>query len=356
MKANLIHIFKPGSHTTMGGELIEFTEADVAATAAAYNPKLHEAPLVIGHPKADEPAQGWVASLTANTRGLFAASRDVDPAFAEQVGNRRYGKVSAKFYRPDSPNNPMPGVWYLRHVGFLGAQPPAVKGLDDPAFANGDDCVAFQEVIEIADAPAWPVASALRRLREWLLAKFGTEDADQALPGWYVEDVEAAARKAGETAQPAFSETDPASSTQASQKENHVTLEEKARLEAENAQLKKQIAEAQADQAAAASAKRHDEHAEFAEQLIGDGKLAPKHKDVVVAVLDQIGTPDSEGKAVEFGEGDDKAPLVNALKKLLTDVGPVVQFGESATKDRAASQSNVNPLVADAQGRAARNS
>ena len=88
MKANLIHIFKPGCHTTMAGEAIEFTEADLAATAGAYDPKLHEAPLVIGHPKTDDPAQGWVLTLAANARGLFAAPRDVEPAFAEQVGKR----------------------------------------------------------------------------------------------------------------------------------------------------------------------------------------------------------------------------------------------------------------------------
>ncbi len=41
----------------------------------------------------------------------------------------RFKSRSASFYHPDNPNNPKPGVYYLRHVGFLGAQPPAVKGL-----------------------------------------------------------------------------------------------------------------------------------------------------------------------------------------------------------------------------------
>ncbi|WP_218918986.1 hypothetical protein [Pandoraea norimbergensis] len=44
----LIHIFRPGRHVTMAGDVIEFSEADVAATARAYNPDLHEAPLVSG--------------------------------------------------------------------------------------------------------------------------------------------------------------------------------------------------------------------------------------------------------------------------------------------------------------------
>ncbi|MFS2072756.1 hypothetical protein ACEN9D_28795 [Pseudomonas sp. CT11-2] len=32
----------------------------------------------------------------------------------------------------------MPGVYYLRHVGFLGAQPPAVKGLRPIELAEGE--------------------------------------------------------------------------------------------------------------------------------------------------------------------------------------------------------------------------
>ena len=42
--------------------------------------------------------------------------RQVDPAFAEAVAAGRYKKVSASFYQPNSPHNPVPGVYYLRHV------------------------------------------------------------------------------------------------------------------------------------------------------------------------------------------------------------------------------------------------
>ena len=66
----------------------------------------------------------------------------------------RFKKVSASFYTPDSPHNPVPGVYYLRHVGFLGAQPPAVKGLAPVPvnFAEGDTeegCVSF----DFAESP-----------------------------------------------------------------------------------------------------------------------------------------------------------------------------------------------------------
>lgn len=124
-----IHIFRPGRHTAMQGRALEFSAADLAATAAAYDPALHEAPLVIGHPAANAPAFGWVAGLRADADGLFATPRQLEPAFAEEVRAGRYKKVSASFYVPDSPHNPKPGVFYLRHVGFLARSRPRSRGL-----------------------------------------------------------------------------------------------------------------------------------------------------------------------------------------------------------------------------------
>jgi hypothetical protein len=132
----LLHIFKSGHHVAMNGAALEFSEADLAASARAYDPALHEAPVVIGHPKHDAPAYAWVKSLVTSEDGLNAEPRQVDPAFAEMVNAGRFKKISASFYAPDAPNNPVPGVYYLRHVGFLGAQPPAVKGLKQVEFAE----------------------------------------------------------------------------------------------------------------------------------------------------------------------------------------------------------------------------
>ena len=106
-----LHIFKPGRWTTAAGEVIEFSQADIQATAQAYDPKKSKAPLVIGHPKIDQPAKGWTVALSASERGLFAAADKVDPEFAEAVRAGSYGTVSAKFYRPTDANNPVPGVW-----------------------------------------------------------------------------------------------------------------------------------------------------------------------------------------------------------------------------------------------------
>ena len=100
--------------------------------------------IVVGHPVTDGPAYGWVKALNFAAGGLEAEPDQVDPAFAEMVAAGRFKKISASFYPPESPKNPVPGVYYLRHVGFLGAQPPAVKGLRAPSFAEGDEAITLE--------------------------------------------------------------------------------------------------------------------------------------------------------------------------------------------------------------------
>lgn len=72
-----IHIFKAGTHTDMHGTKLPFTQSDLAACVKAYDPSVHEAPLVIGHPKTEDPAWGWVKSLSLN--GWFARNRICHP-------------------------------------------------------------------------------------------------------------------------------------------------------------------------------------------------------------------------------------------------------------------------------------
>ncbi len=143
MATSKIHIFRAGTFFSMGGQSVTFSESDLASTAAAYNPRKHIAPLVLGHPEIDAPAYGSVNSLSMLGSGLYAFA-DVGPVLQNKVRSGEYLRVSASFYPPYSPHNPVPGIHYLKHVGFLGAVPPAVKGLEPPAFASSHDgCLSF---------------------------------------------------------------------------------------------------------------------------------------------------------------------------------------------------------------------
>ena len=67
-----IHIFKPGNHTCSKGQNLDFTEDLIKASVDAYDPDLHEAPIVVGHPKNNGPAWGWVSSLDYSDQALTA--------------------------------------------------------------------------------------------------------------------------------------------------------------------------------------------------------------------------------------------------------------------------------------------
>lgn len=133
-----LEIMKTGSVTAKNGRVYNFTEFDLKRIAEAYQPMLYRAPLVIGHPSEEAPAYGYVKSLTYADGRLLAEPAQVDPQFSAMVNSGKYLSLSASFYAPQADGNPKPGFTYLRHVGFLGAWPPAVKGLTTPEFGDRD--------------------------------------------------------------------------------------------------------------------------------------------------------------------------------------------------------------------------
>lgn len=320
-----IEIFKAGKHTAMNGQTLTFSEADLKAAVAAYDPALYEAPIVVGHPKLDAPAYGWAKSIHfADDGKMIAEPHQVDAAFSEIVQAGRYKKVSAAFFAPDAPNNPKPGVWYLKHIGFLGAQAPAVQGLKSVQFA--DDAAG---VFEFADWDKMSIAGLFRNLREWIIATSGVEAADTALPSYQIEGLQINAAQEKDH-KPYFSEPETEPETNPKE-DDDMTPEQKAKmeaLEAENKVLKDKeaaFAEAQlAEQAKTVSAA----NVAFAEALVVAGKLLPAHKDAVVAALNLLDAP---AATVEFGEGETKQPLSTALKAVFEALPKQVEFGEHGT-------------------------
>ncbi|HGO5823789.1 TPA: peptidase [Mannheimia haemolytica] len=143
---NLIEIFKAGKRKDANGVEVNLTPDDLQKAVMAYDVNIFEAPVVIGHPEHNHPAYAWVKGLKLEGDTLKAELYQIDPAFSEIVEKGRYKKVSASFYLPDSENNPKKGALYLRHIGFLGAMPPAVKGLKNPIFAENE-----QGIIDFSD-------------------------------------------------------------------------------------------------------------------------------------------------------------------------------------------------------------
>lgn len=239
-----LQIFLAGTHTDTSGHTRTFSESDLSATARSYDPAKHEAPLVIGHPAMDDPAYGWVASLAMIDGALEATPRQVDPEFASLIESERFNKISSSFFMPDAPTNPSPGVFYLRHVGFLGAVPPAVKGMRKPSFALAEIDGTF--TLEFA----LPQSREVCVVNDPIITP-------QALPA----SIDYAAVASA--------------------------------LETENARLKAEIEAARQRQVRA-------EIAAFAETLIGQGRLLPRDK----AGLTEFVATLPSGQTLEFAEGE----------------------------------------------------
>lgn len=315
-----IEVFRPGTFKPMEGDPITYSAADLRAIADAYDPETAPAPIVIGHPDTDAPAWGWVDRFDydATAERLFAELTEIEPAFAELVKAGRFKKVSMAYFAPGQSHNPVPGTWYPKHLGFLGAAAPAVSGLKNAKFSAPADAVF---TAAFGERGFEETASLLRALREFFIEKFGMEDADRALPSYRLEWLgEMEIEKPGNPGL-AYSEpgTPPAPNPK---KESTVTKEPDPAFAAREADLsarEKAIADREAKVA-------HDDNVAFAEQLVTDGRLIPASKDKVVAILDAL----PGEAAVSFAEGGEKLAPGAALRQVLEAQPKVVSFGELA--------------------------
>jgi hypothetical protein len=356
--AATLPILPAGQHVALDGRPVEFTESVLREIAQSYNPALHDAPLVIGHPTLNGPAYGWTKSLEVRGGMLYAEPHQVVPEFAEAANRKMYKKRSASVYLPDSPGNPTPGKHYLRHIGFLGAMPPAIKGIPDASleFGEGDGGVA----VEFSELPytVTGVTDILRRMRDFFIEREGAERAEQLIPQYQLLSIEAAAARdpaafaephtekgtdptaasavaagepaagaaprAGTVAPPADGSAAPTSPNQETTMTDETALAERERLLTER---ERQVADSEAQIAKQATEEKRREATEFAEGLVTAGKLLPRQKGPVVELM--LSLP---AAPLEFSEGGAQVskPGNDVLRELLTSLPKQVDFAEKS--------------------------
>ena len=321
----------------MKGVTRDYTRDMLADCVAAYNPQTHEAPFVLGHPKHDDPAYGWADHLELSDDGfLLAYPKQVKAEFAESTNAGRHNKVSSSFYLPDSPNNPTPGKLYLRHVGFLGAQPPAVKGLGTVQFAeNEEGVVDFMSPTYAFEL----IADIFRRQRDALIESTSAEEADKQFPNWVIDSLkEVIYAPMVEPVQSSFTEhSDTTQQTPPVKTAREIELEQK-------------LANAEATLTAQALAEQQSVASDFAESLVEAGQLSPKVKDKAIALLVASQATD---QVVSFSEGE--VSISEGLKSFLSALPTIIEFGEHNPRKIVDPKINnpENPLVADAKSRSA---
>lgn len=302
-----IEIFKVGSWTSAEGQTIRFTERDLQRTAAVYDPSKFDAPLVLGHPKTDAPAYGWVKRLSYAAGKLFAEIDDLEPAFSEAVSKKRYKKISASFYAPAHPGNPVPGTYYLRHIGFLGAAAPAVKGLKPVSFADAAS-LTFDFAEETGNSEETKAAGILGKIKELIAEKFGDDDAEKAVPA---EDLAALEEK-------------PVATEETSEKPADLNEEE----DEEKEKQESSFAEREAALAKREKALKHSENEQFLDTLISAGRLMPGMKIKVLNFMDAL----ANGDTLSFSEKAD------TFREILTALPKVVEFSEKSKPETSAVQ------------------
>jgi hypothetical protein len=322
-----IEIFKTGTHTDSEGRTREWTEKDLEEIASSYDPAHHEAPVVIGHPETDSPAYGWVEKLEVEGGRLKAKLKELAPEFVDWVRRGLYKKISISLY-PDMG---------LRHVGFLGAAAPAVKGLKSVAFSEkaawdfsfSPSPLAGEDKVEESKADKLPAIDAGKDNN----SKKGGKKMDLSK---FFSDLKALIIGAEKEIVP---DHDPSRLTPNASRFTEADLkaaEERGKqaMFAENERLKKEKTDAEA--AAAAKVKeaeaktRKDGVASFCEGLCKEGKLTPALRKIIEPVMIAV----SEiPEPIEFAEGVKKSAL-DGIKDYLTELPKVVNFKEVSGDDK----------------------
>ncbi|EAB4718412.1 peptidase [Salmonella enterica] len=335
-------VFAPGTHTAMDGRTITFTPEDCIDLANSYDPSVSEAPFVIGHPSLTAPAYGWAERLEYRDGIVYAAPRQVNPAFAEAFNAGSYKKRSLSIYQPDSPGNPKPGHFYARHVGFLGAIPPGVKGLPDAQFAeaSGDNGPLEFALPWEADN----LANLFQSIRDWVIQETTIEQADSIIPQWRIQSILDSATDERKSISPlAYAEetnVDPNKKTTSTATD---FAERETALAAREARLA-------ADEEVARTRKLEEKRTAtvaFADGLVKGGSILPRQKTAIVEVLMNLSQ-----EPLSFSEGEttiSQSPEA-LLREILSTKPAVVNFSEkTGTADDPVDFADASALATAAQ-------
>lgn len=314
-----------------------------------FDPSYHEPPIVLGHPKNNAPSYGWVEGLKKVVKDgkdvLMAKFKQVVPEFEDSVKRGLIKKRSSSFYSDGR----------LRHVGFLGAAPPAIKGLADMAFNDDADAIT----IDFNETSSWTweaVARIFRRLREYIIEKDSKETADTIIPDWDVDAIrdEATNTEEKESDVMKFSEfleafkfwkkleTDPggdisipaAGKDQKTFTEADIEAAKKTGAEAERKKTETEFAEKERTAKREAHTK---EISDFCDTLVKEGKIPPSWVDS--GLVEFVNSLDSETE-ISFSEKGEKKSPADWFKSFLEGFEKSKIFQELATKEKAGQSSD----------------
>jgi len=351
-------IFKVGKHTDSAGHTREWDLKDLEEIASSYDPVKHEAPIVIGHPEMDSPAYGWIEALKTEGDKLLAKPKQVVDQLKDWVRKGLYKKVSIAIY-PDLT---------LRHVGFLGGTPPAIKGLKQATFGDKKPAWVIESDLFMDPYQQETVKSIFQRMRDWMIDKFSLEEADKIISSYDIEALKPEPKETTAVTQSfssdpnkkeggtkmtlkdlvekmkaIFSEAEKDLTPDPGAKFTEADLQaaEKKGKDAIFAEVEKEKKEKEAAQKKLKEIedqKRKEGIASFCETLCKDGKLTPALRKIIEPIMISVSNPPLQGEGkggdglIEFSDGTKKSAL-DGIKDFLTELPKVVTFKEVTPND-----------------------
>lgn len=332
-----LEVFRAGTHTDSKG--VEFKASTDDLDQIVANHALGSVPVVIGHPKTNGPAWAWTDGLRREGESLFAAFRDIHPAFDDAVALGSYRNRSVKIV-----NDKKVGL-RLRHVGWLGAEPPALDGLMPDAVefsADDDGAEAFEFSVsdDVLSGFAWAMdgmAELLRGLRDWVIESSDVQTADRVMPTYRIDSLVRQAQEARDALQrdrgATFSHQPPTGDqsmtiTQAQLDAAVAAAEKKGRDEASS-----EFSAKDAELTALRAQKKTDRIDAKVKSLLASGRLLPAKEAEFRAVADQL--IEAGGGTFEFAAADGTKKdidLFDAVHEFMSQQNPLVKLGGQIVK------------------------
>ena len=374
--------FKSGKHVSSEGEECEYTDADLEHMCEEYNARatIDPAPLTLGHPTDNSPAYGWIKSARTFAGKLLVKAHQLNKDFVDAVKQGAYKKVSLSLYDDDKGKR-------IRHCGFLGAMPPAIKGLQPVSFASSDKYKSYTEEFAMADKIV-DTADLNKKLawyeklfnmfklevnKDYAEEKVIDHSDDKSIQakeqGGAMEDPGKKSNAETKTDGEEKETKDPGEATSASAEEKEVKAKvanEANAAQKENEELKLKITslESQVATLQAALAKNYSESKKldaklFCEDLVKNGQLRPADVEMTVLNiearqnLDEVRNYSEEQssakkyieqlakmpKIIEFGEFPQVPNMTSPAS--IPDVG-MAEYLEKAIKDKLAATPNIS--------------
>lgn len=316
-------ILKVGKVKDSSGKWHNFTEKDLDAFVEMYGNRKNDAPAVVGHPKTNSPAYGWVEKLKRDGKVLKAAFKDLVPEFVAAVKKKMYKYISISF-------NPI--TKKLRHVGFLGGVAPAVEGLGEANLSEfGDEYITVEFANEEwSENRIRSIGRLFQRIREFFIEKWGIEETNNIISAYDADYLKEIPLKVESVS--SFNEN----------KTEEVNMDELEKLKQQLQDKGKELADLQEntdskdteiavlkkDLANIEQKKKEKEVSEFVDSLKKEGRLPPKHEKAVSEILMNLKNQDFE---IEFSD-EEKKTGYDSFSLMLKEMPIVVPLGELGKK------------------------